>query len=86
MELGAEITQLTVGGVTVVALIIGLTQIIREALNIPGRFVGLVPVAAGTVLMVAYTYAPNYTTPVVLGLGVGVSAAMAVRMTKPREE
>lgn len=67
-------------GFSAVVLVVFLTQTAREAGRVPGRFLPLVALVAGLLLMAVNQYLPEpHRQVVIVGLGLGAAAAMAIR-------
>lgn len=77
------ISTLAVAGVTLITLVVGLTQVIKEAAGVPSRVLPLVSIVIGVALVGLNAFAPPpLTQALVTGLALGVGAAMTIRFAK----
>ena len=68
--------DITISSAVIVAIIVGLTEVIKKATGMKKKFIPLLSVALGLALAVAYSFTAELTVPYIIfyGLIMGLSA------------
>ncbi|MCC6629658.1 MAG: hypothetical protein IT340_19950 [Chloroflexi bacterium] len=83
MDVPSEVTSLAAFGVPLLLLVFWLTQVVREAARLTGRWVPPVSIVIGVALLYATRLPEPWVQPLFVGLALAAAANLTVKFTRP---